>query len=83
MRRSRVALVASLKLFGAGALFRRRGMATKRNLIMGSISFKRVADTLASKGHSMTAKQCEYKWKALKKKYREVSDHNKKSGNDR
>lgn len=44
----------------------------------------RIATELSSMtSKTFTAEQCDIKWKSLKRTYKSIKDHNKKTGNDR
>ncbi|KAG5899640.1 hypothetical protein JTB14_036013 [Gonioctena quinquepunctata] len=45
--------------------------------------FKEISDVLLEKGHQFSPLQCEDKLKTLITKYREICDHNNKTGNER
>ncbi|KAG5883136.1 hypothetical protein JTB14_030966 [Gonioctena quinquepunctata] len=45
--------------------------------------FKEISDVLLEKGHQFSPLQCENKLKTLITKYREICDHNNKTGNER
>lgn len=40
-----------------------------------------IAENMNGKAYAFTWRQCETKWNTLKKTYKSVRDHNKKSGN--
>ena len=42
-----------------------------------------IAKEMSMKGYDVTTEQCENKWKAIRRKFREMVDHNRKTGNDR
>ncbi|XP_036143148.1 uncharacterized protein LOC105839115 isoform X3 [Monomorium pharaonis] len=59
----------------------------EQNMSSGKISHKKaweqIAQTLQSKGYMVTARQCNTRVNTMKRTYKTIKDHNKKSGNDK
>lgn len=47
------------------------------------VCWQEIAKKMAENGYNISSKKCCTKFKSLKRTYKQIKDHNKKSGNER